>query len=161
MKEHVCIGQVQSIWIPKDSAASKSLVLMKKCKRGGVVEFYGMREIVISEHEVWMKPKDIECILNVQHNCHEALCSPIHDQHRRVERRTAKTFPNARICHTELNSYILNAAALYNTESHQKASELECLSPTPEEWDEAIEKGIAVWESEPVKPRAKRKQQDV
>ncbi|KAH9817521.1 hypothetical protein DFH28DRAFT_1155633 [Melampsora americana] len=161
MKEHVRIGQVQSIWIPKDSAASKSLVLMKKCKRGGVVEFYGMREIVISEHEVWMKPKDIECILNVQHNCHEALCSPIHDQHRRVKRRTAKTFPNARICHTELNSYILNAAALYNAESHRKASELECLSPTPEEWDEAIEKGIAVWESEPVKPRAKRKQQDV
>ncbi|KAH9819564.1 hypothetical protein DFH28DRAFT_1145465 [Melampsora americana] len=160
MKEHVRIGQVQSIWIPKDSAASKSLVLMKKCKRGGVVEFYGMREIVISEHEVWMKPKDIECILNVQHNCHEALCSPIHDQHRRVERQTAKTFPNARICHTELNSYILNAAALYNAESHRKASELECLSPTPEEWDEAIEKGIAVLESEPVKPRAKRKQQD-
>lgn len=148
MKEHILIGRVHSIWRPDNSSTSNFLLLLKKCNRGRIIPFYGMREVVTTTEDVWIKADDIRCILNVQHNCHRALCSVTHNHPKRIER---KSIPDSqsRITHNDLNSYIINSAALYSAESHREASGLPHSGCTKAEWDEAIEKGLNVWTSVP------------
>ncbi|KAH9810781.1 hypothetical protein DFH28DRAFT_901869 [Melampsora americana] len=140
MKENILIGRVHSIWRPDESSTSNFLLLLKKCNRGRILPFYGMHEVVTTTDDVWIKADHIQCILNVQHNCNQALCSVTHNYPKRIERKIVPD-SQSRITHNNLNSYIINSAALYSAEWHCKASGIPHSGCTKAQWDEAIEKG--------------------
>lgn len=51
MKNTEDIGQVCSIWKPTRFSPSQSVLVMKRCVRGRIVPFYGMREFIVSEEQ--------------------------------------------------------------------------------------------------------------
>jgi hypothetical protein len=62
---------------------------------------------------------------------------------------------NYAITHNPLNSYIINAGALYSAEAHRRASGLAISTLTPQQWKEAVSKGLEVWDSAPPPPPPK------
>ncbi|KAI9000497.1 hypothetical protein BD414DRAFT_404535 [Trametes punicea] len=58
-------------------------------------------------------PKDIICVINVQHDCHFAKCSLSETENRRQERENS-TRTRAVIKHSDMTHYVLNTVALHN-----------------------------------------------
>ncbi|KAH9809469.1 hypothetical protein DFH28DRAFT_905208, partial [Melampsora americana] len=143
IEENILIGRVYSIWRADERSTSNFLLLLKKCNRGRILPLYGMRKVVTTTDDVWIKADHIQCILNVQHNCNQALCSVTHNHPKRIERKISC------ITHNDLNSYIINSAALYSVEWHRKASGIPHSGCSKAQWDEAIEKSLNVWTSVP------------
>lgn len=83
-------------------------------------------------------------MLNVQHNCWDARCQVTHTRAHTVERTLVQ--PNRpEVSHQPLNSYIINAAALYSAEAHRKASGLGWGAVSEEEWEEGLWEGLRRW----------------
>ncbi|KAG0140320.1 hypothetical protein CROQUDRAFT_100284 [Cronartium quercuum f. sp. fusiforme G11] len=65
----------------------------------------------------WFLATDVDCVINVQHNCHDGGCVITNTQAHHVERQpTQEHLPE--ITHKATNLYIINAAALYSAEVH-------------------------------------------
>ncbi|KAJ7755638.1 hypothetical protein DFH07DRAFT_718612, partial [Mycena maculata] len=56
---------------------------------------------------------DIECAVNLQHDCHFGKCGP-HDSVSILQEREATKITWARIRHTNDNQFIVNMASLHN-----------------------------------------------
>ncbi|KAF8170969.1 hypothetical protein K438DRAFT_1982253 [Mycena galopus ATCC 62051] len=72
-----------------------------------------MPVLVRTNLSVVVLPEDIECAINLQHNCHAGQCGP-HDAVSIVQERETTTVTRARIRHTDDNCSILNTTSLHN-----------------------------------------------
>lgn len=88
--------------------------------------------------------QDIQCVLNVQHNCWDAQCPVSLTKSHTVE-RTLVNHNRPEVANKELNSYIINAAALYSAEYHRQASGLEWGAVSRAEWEAAVGEGLKRW----------------
>ncbi|KAH9825052.1 hypothetical protein DFH28DRAFT_1077491 [Melampsora americana] len=148
LRSNGTMAQVQSIWKVQDDAPSKCVLLLKKCVPGEMIVFYAMREILVTE-EI-----NVERILNVQHNCHEGNCQATKTHIQRLERKEGQQKLYC-ITHSVSNSYVLNSASHYSGVAHRKLSQYTFPRVTPEEWVQAITKGIKKWVEEPIHPAKK------
>ncbi|KAH9808962.1 hypothetical protein DFH28DRAFT_1192064 [Melampsora americana] len=149
------IGQVVSIWKPVGHSSGKIILALARCKKGRVVPFYGMREFVPTEHVFACDIKKVECLVNMQHNCHDGNCTEIFTRTKKIERRET-TIPIPTIEHQAYKSYILNSASHYSAELHRKLADLHVDEVTPDEWNHSIRKGLTKWKSAPRAARAKK-----
>ncbi|KAH9817598.1 hypothetical protein DFH28DRAFT_962423 [Melampsora americana] len=119
---------------------TKTQLVIKKCIHGRLVPFYSMREILVTDVTLSARVKDIICLLNVQHNCHEGQC-PVDKSH---------TLSKAvyGIKHNPSNNYILNSASHYSGEIHRVESQYNYQPVTPTDWNLAISQGLAIWATE-------------
>ncbi|KAH9807661.1 hypothetical protein DFH28DRAFT_1138529 [Melampsora americana] len=156
LKDTDVLSQVSSVWTPAGLSASKAVLVLKACRRGRIVPFYGMREYLVTEETFHKRVKAVQCLMNVQHNCHEGNCHVGRSSGRWIERRdVGATLPI--ICHSQSNSFILNSAAHYSAHLHRRLSEVQVSNVSCAQWNEAIERGIETWIETPVcppKPRA-------
>ncbi|KAH9807687.1 hypothetical protein DFH28DRAFT_1072385 [Melampsora americana] len=117
---------------------------VKKCQLRGLNSFYGMRELTETQQEVWIHPKNISCILNIQHNCHDAQCAVTKSKSYRKERIEARNkLPE--VSHKQVNSFIVNAGSLYSSEFHRIVTNHIWSPVTPTEWEVSITAGLATW----------------
>ncbi|KAH9815113.1 hypothetical protein DFH28DRAFT_1221255 [Melampsora americana] len=141
------IGRVISLWRPFGMDDTKTLLVIKKCMHGRLVPFYSMREILVTDVTLSARVKDIICLLNVQHNCHEGQC-PVDKLHvRLIERKTSSKAVYG-IKHNPSNNYILNSASHYSGEIHRVESQYNYQPVTPTDWNLAISQGLAIWATE-------------
>ncbi|KAH9813500.1 hypothetical protein DFH28DRAFT_1171408 [Melampsora americana] len=152
LKDSNLIGQVQSVWKVEGESDSKTLVALKKTQKGQMLEFYGMREISITEDIVLNRIQDIQCLINIQHNCHDAQCSVAKNHLKRVERKSS-SISIWGVQHIDHNSYVINGASQYSSKYHRQASEFIFHAVTPEDWKEAMSQGLDQWKAEPRPPK--------
>lgn len=88
--------------------------------------------------------QDIKCVLNVQHNCWDSKCQITHTKSHTVE-RTLVHQGRPEVSHRPVNSYIINAAALYSAEQHWEASGLQWGAVCQEEWKDGVTSGLERW----------------
>ncbi|KAH9808339.1 hypothetical protein DFH28DRAFT_1039480 [Melampsora americana] len=141
------IGQVQSIWRLDGVSDTKTNLIIKLCERGPVNAFYGMREVKVTERTKLVNVKDIVCLLNIQHNCHDVKCA-LAKTHRKKIERTISTIGLWGVDHVVSPSFILNAASHYSGHIHQRLSDLDLPDILPEEWNIAINTGLKYWHTE-------------
>ncbi|KAH9807092.1 hypothetical protein DFH28DRAFT_1153434 [Melampsora americana] len=153
LKDSNLMGQVQSLWKVQGESDSKTLVVLKVTQKGRMLEFYGMREICITEEIVLNK---IQCVINIQHNCHEAQCSVAKNRLKNVERKSS-SISTWGVQHVDYNSYVINGASQYSSKYHRKASDFIFHAVTPEDWKEAVSQGLNQWKAEP-RPQKRGKQ---
>ncbi|KAH9809107.1 hypothetical protein DFH28DRAFT_1191574 [Melampsora americana] len=137
------VGRVAALW---SQVGSDVVVLhLKKCKMlAGLHPFYGMRELKETSLEAWVLTEKVTCVLNVQHNCHEAHCAVTLTKTCRIERTVAQK-KTAEVTHNVSCSFILNAGAHYSSEYHRWITEHNWSPVTPEEWEQSITEGLSVW----------------
>ncbi|KAH9813950.1 hypothetical protein DFH28DRAFT_895516, partial [Melampsora americana] len=124
------------------------VLVLKQCRSGQIVPFYGMREILLLDGIMSKKVKDVESILNIQHNCHNGGCEVTDSSGQRVERKDVGGTTSI-ISHNNSNSYILNTASHYSAELHRRLSKIELANVSSDQWNHAIEKGVKNWKSMP------------
>ncbi|KAH9815307.1 hypothetical protein DFH28DRAFT_969339 [Melampsora americana] len=139
----ICVGQVGGIW---EQVGSKTVLLqVKKCRLApGLEPFYGMKEIKVTSADAWVRTHSVTCVLNVQHNCHDAQCDVTNTKAYRIERTQAKK-KRAEVTHKDTNSFIINAGAHYNSEFHRNATAAVWEPVTANEWKDSIKEGLSVW----------------
>ncbi|KAH9811554.1 hypothetical protein DFH28DRAFT_1178981 [Melampsora americana] len=142
------IGQIQSIWKLDRVSDSHTHLVLKLCQKGPINNFYGMRGVKITEEIVLTSVKDVVCVLNIQHNCHDSKCNLAKNHHKKIERRVT-TIGLWGVDHVDSKEFILNAASHYSGALHRQLSELQLIPVSTEDWDTAIHKGIKKWKSEP------------
>ncbi|KAG0151608.1 hypothetical protein CROQUDRAFT_17168, partial [Cronartium quercuum f. sp. fusiforme G11] len=71
--------------------------------------------------------QNVVCILNVQHNCHNAECPGTLTKAQLLERHTVLV-NTPEVKHLPSDSHIINASALYSSEWHQGYSPELCVS---------------------------------
>ncbi|KAH9807809.1 hypothetical protein DFH28DRAFT_1201673 [Melampsora americana] len=137
------IGRVDGIW--QQVASDIVLLQVKKIKLlPGVHPFYGMREIKQTEHQAFIYTNNITCVLNVQHNCHDANCAVTKTRSYRIERAEANN-KRPEVTHQQTNSFILNASAHYYSEYHRSVTDHIWSDVTPAEWEQSVSQGLLVW----------------
>ncbi|KAH9810567.1 hypothetical protein DFH28DRAFT_1131965 [Melampsora americana] len=150
------IGQVSAIWKAEEWASSQCVLLLQETCHGSISAFYGMREITRTNRTRWVDIRNIDCILNVQHNCHQAACPVTNGQQRQVERRqTTSTVSN--LCHVATDDFILNSASHYSAETHREVANVGTRPISPGEWMETLYEGLRIWRSVPMKSNGPRK----
>ncbi|KAH9814114.1 hypothetical protein DFH28DRAFT_972285 [Melampsora americana] len=137
------VGRVAGLWA---RVGSKMVVLrLKKCKLlDGLHPFYGMREIKETSHQALIPTDKVTCVLNVQHNCHDARCPVTLTKTYRIE-RTQSTKKRPEVTHTDSGKFILNGGAHYNSEYHRVLTNHIWSSVTADEWEASITEGLSVW----------------
>lgn len=116
----------------------------------GLIHRYPSFSILPNRMTAYFPPQDIQCVMNVQHNCWDAKCEVTHTKSHTVE-RTLVQHNRPEVSHQALNPYIINAAALYSAEQHRKDSALEWAPVSPYEWEEAVCEGLTRWlQSHPI-----------
>ncbi|KAJ6632326.1 hypothetical protein B0H10DRAFT_1901751 [Mycena sp. CBHHK59/15] len=74
-----------------------------------------MPVVVRTKQLVVVLPEDIECAVNLQHDCHFGKCVPhISASVQTLQEREATSITRARICHSDDDRFIVNMAALHN-----------------------------------------------
>ncbi|KAH9812611.1 hypothetical protein DFH28DRAFT_1177059 [Melampsora americana] len=136
------VGRVASIWQQVES--NQVFLALKKCRLRGLHPFYGMREVTETEQEAWIQTKNISCILNIQHNCHDAQCAVSKSKSYRIERLEARK-KQPEVSHKDVNSFIVNAGALYSAEYHRHVTKHVWSEVTPAEWEVSITEGLSAW----------------
>ncbi|KAH9810698.1 hypothetical protein DFH28DRAFT_1131780 [Melampsora americana] len=148
IKHDLIVGQVASIWKPVDELSSKVILVLAKCNKGPIVPFYGMREFITSDRIFPCDIMQVESLVNMQHNCHGTICAVTSTQTKKIERHETKiSVPT--IKHSPTRSFILNTASHYSAELHRRLAEIQVEDIRPGQWNEAIEKGLAVWAAIP------------
>ncbi|KAH9820292.1 hypothetical protein DFH28DRAFT_1218255 [Melampsora americana] len=139
----VNVGRVAALW---SQVGSKKVVLrLKKCKLlEGIHPFYGMRELEETSLEAWALIDKVTCVLNVQHNCHEAGCAVTMTKTSRIE-RTAAQKKKPEVTHKVSHSFILNAGAHYSSEYHRLITDHIWSPVIADEWEASITEGLSVW----------------
>ncbi|KAH9809499.1 hypothetical protein DFH28DRAFT_1133401 [Melampsora americana] len=127
------VGRVTSMWQQVES--NGVFLAVKKCRLRGLNPFYGMREVTETEHQVWIHTK---------HNCHDAHCAVTKSKSYRIERLEARN-KQPEVSHNDVNSFILNAGALYSSEYHRIVTKHSWSEVTPAEWEVAITNGLSAW----------------
>ncbi|KAH9821027.1 hypothetical protein DFH28DRAFT_923470 [Melampsora americana] len=156
LKSDATIAQILSIWKVEDESPSKCVLIFKKCVAGRMLGFYAMREILVTDEVVCKSVKDIERLLNLQHNCHEGRCPATKTHLQSLERKEAQEKLYI-LTHAASNSYVLNSAAHYSGAVHRNLSQYNLPRVTPEEWHQAITQGISKWIDEALRAgRAKK-----
>lgn len=90
-----------------------------------------------------LNKQDIDCVLNVQHNCHDGGCT-LGATKKRVERiETDITVPC--LAHTNHNSFIINISSFYSAESHRLVTKDQQLAITPQQWSVSVDEGLTQW----------------
>lgn len=84
------------------------------------------------------------CALNMQHNCQAGGCTVTHTRTYSVERTQVQN-KRPEVTHNPSNSFILNAAAQYNSEYHRLLTNHTWSEVPPEQWHNSIEEGLSVW----------------
>ncbi|KAH9807600.1 hypothetical protein DFH28DRAFT_938119 [Melampsora americana] len=137
------VGRVASLWA---RVGSHMVVLhLKKCKlMDGLHPFYGMREIKETSFHAFIPTDKVTCVLNVQHNCHDAHCAVTLTKSYRIE-RTQATKKRPEVTHIASSSFILNAGAHYSSEYHRVLTSHIWSPVTAEEWERSITEGLSVW----------------
>ncbi|KAH9810453.1 hypothetical protein DFH28DRAFT_1132268 [Melampsora americana] len=152
--------KVCSIWHPEGEVPSQALLLVQRTSKGPINPFYGMRELIRLEEHRCAKAVKVDCLLNVQHNCHNSQCPVTNSRRKRVERRDTSTY-SSHVAHVANEKFILNSASHYSAETHRAVANLGTRTITPAEWTAAVEEGLRVWRSVPIKPRKPRKGNDL
>ncbi|KAH9807013.1 hypothetical protein DFH28DRAFT_1156423, partial [Melampsora americana] len=152
------IAQVVSLWKVVGEADTNTLVVLNRCKQGRMLEFYGMREITLTDDVGLKNIKDIHCLLNVQHNCHDAQCVVAKTHHKRLERKISSNTLWG-VQHVDYNSFVINGSSQYSSELHRRASDFIFHAVTPEDWTQAVEQGLDYWKAEQ-KPAKRGKAKD-
>ncbi|KAH9810721.1 hypothetical protein DFH28DRAFT_488008 [Melampsora americana] len=139
----ICVGQVGGIW---EQVGSKTvLVQVRKCRLApGLEPFYGMKEIKVSSAEAWVRTQNVTCVLNAQHNCHDAKCDVTNTKSYRIE-RTQSQKKHAEVTHKDTNSFIINAGSHYYSEFHRYVTAAVWDPVTAAEWKDSIQEGLSVW----------------
>ncbi|KAH9807795.1 hypothetical protein DFH28DRAFT_1001874 [Melampsora americana] len=146
------VGRVVGLWA---RVGSKMVVLrLKKCKLvDGLHPFYGMREIKETSHQAFIPTDKVTCVLNVQHNCHDARCAVTLTKTYRIE-RTQSTKKRPEVTHTDSGTFILNGGAHYSSEYHRVVTNHIWSSVSAEEWEASITEGLSVWFSRCPPPKS-------
>ncbi|KAH9810787.1 hypothetical protein DFH28DRAFT_901765, partial [Melampsora americana] len=152
------IAQVVSLWKVVGEAETNTLVVLHQCKQGWMLEFYGMQEITLTDDVGLKNIKDIHCLLNVQHNCHDAQCVVEKTHHKRFERKISSNTLWG-VQHVDHNSFGINGASQYSSELHRRASDFIFHAVTPEDWTQAVDQGLDHWKAES-KPAKRGKAKD-
>lgn len=159
------VGQVKELWEGQTSTENIIFVKVQHCQLSDVVDpYYGMRRLMTLDDTSWLTEKvssvgffsgnsktrhldcskDLKCLLNIQHNCHEGQCKVTNSGEHRVE-RTLTTIKLPKLKHNNLNSYLINAAATYSAEAHRVTSGHQRRPVQPHEWSASITRGLAEW----------------
>ncbi|KAH9813508.1 hypothetical protein DFH28DRAFT_870072, partial [Melampsora americana] len=86
----------------------------------------------------------IECLINVQHNCHNHGCQVKLTKQKTIEwRLTVKL--TEQIQHSENTSCIVNSASLYSLDIHLCAANIPSFDVTPKGWNILLESGMNEW----------------
>ncbi|KAJ7857330.1 hypothetical protein B0H14DRAFT_3639627, partial [Mycena olivaceomarginata] len=72
-----------------------------------------MPVVMHTNQSVVVVPEDIECAVNLQHNCHAGKCGP-HNSVSVVQEHEITSITRARIQHTDNNCFIVNISSLHN-----------------------------------------------
>ncbi|KAH9820371.1 hypothetical protein DFH28DRAFT_924349 [Melampsora americana] len=146
------VAQVVAIWKPRGAQASHCVLHVCETEHGDIDPFYGMRQIIRIHRANWVKISRIHCIVNVQHNCNRDVCPVADGPKKRLERHD--TLVNSSIvAHIANNHYILNSASHYSAEAHRLVANLQHDPLMPQDWSDALLKGLDTWETVPVKLR--------
>lgn len=87
------------------------------------------------------------CVLNVQHNCHDAKCQLGKTHFKKIEWRVS-TIRLWGMEHVDSPCFILNGGSHYYSHLHRQLSDLQLADVSPEEWNLVIKKGIKKWNEE-------------
>ncbi|KAH9817369.1 hypothetical protein DFH28DRAFT_890124, partial [Melampsora americana] len=79
--------------------------------------YYGMHKIIRTVHHRWFKVRQIDCLLNVQHNCHRSKCT-VTDTGKNQLKMTETLVTIRAISHDSTNYYILNGDSHYSAATH-------------------------------------------
>ncbi|KAH9817323.1 hypothetical protein DFH28DRAFT_926849 [Melampsora americana] len=88
--------------------------------------------------------RDIEGILNVQHNCYKSNCNVQKVKPIMIERQLSKTKEFA-VVHETTTDFVLNSAAFYSAELHRTYAKMRFEAIKPQDCIMAVEKGLANW----------------
>ncbi|KAH9810013.1 hypothetical protein DFH28DRAFT_1132572 [Melampsora americana] len=149
------LGQVAGIWAPDQQSAGKIAILFQETRSGEISPFYGMREISRINRKRWVNINRIDCIINMQHNCHRASCPVTKGQTRRIERRDTEERISA-IAHIPTDDYVVNSTSHYSAEKHRQVANIPTRTISPDEWITGLQQGLKTWHTVPVKPRKTR-----
>ncbi|KAH9819229.1 hypothetical protein DFH28DRAFT_1080489 [Melampsora americana] len=138
------IGRVKRVWGVGGCGENQCKIQLSKCKLGRVSNFYGMREITETEESVWINPKDIQGVINVQHNCHDSQCD-VQQVHQVVIERKASKYLEHCVVHVDTGKFIINSASFHSAELHQEWAQIPFVDVQPEEWMTAVKEGIEKW----------------
>ncbi|KAH9807224.1 hypothetical protein DFH28DRAFT_1115281 [Melampsora americana] len=152
------VVQVMSIWNADCGSADRTVLVLKKCEQGRMIPFYGMREILVTKPLLGQSVKAVECLLNIQHDCHEGGCTISKSHMQRVERNILSTSVYA-MNHQLTNSFIINSASQYSSELHRKLSNFQYSKVTPADWKRVISEGLKIWHETPFRAPKKKKGQ--
>ncbi|KAH9821264.1 hypothetical protein DFH28DRAFT_1079308 [Melampsora americana] len=139
------IGRVKRVWGVGGCGENQCQIELSRCKVGRVSSFYGMREITETEESVWINPKDIQGVINVQHNCHDSQCD-VQQVHQVVIERKASKYLEHCVVHVDTGKFIINSASFHSAELHRAWAQIPFVDVQPEEWVTAVKEGIDNWE---------------
>ncbi|KAH9807198.1 hypothetical protein DFH28DRAFT_1151638 [Melampsora americana] len=140
------VGRVESFWEGTLSKSVEHLVNIKICDVStDIDEFYGFRGLTVSQEDLWIPLKTIQCVLNIQHNCNLAKCQPQKSPQNDDGQLPLRS--PYQIQHKVFNGYLINSGALYSAEFHRSIADIKYQAWSVEEWEECIHKGMESWKS--------------
>ncbi|KAH9822523.1 hypothetical protein DFH28DRAFT_864089, partial [Melampsora americana] len=138
------IGRVKQVWGVGGCGENQCKLQLSQCVIGEVSAFYGMREITETQECIWINPKDIESVLNVQHNCHDSGCDVQLMRPVVIERRLSKNLEHC-VVHRDTTNFIINSGAFHSAELHWEWSDIAFVDVSLEEWQSALTEGLEQW----------------
>ncbi|KAH9812511.1 hypothetical protein DFH28DRAFT_1129815 [Melampsora americana] len=156
LKANNQIARVLSIWNADVDFAERTMLVLQICDQGRMIPFYGMREVLVTERIICQSVKAVECILNIQHNCHEGRCTISQSYLRQIERKESSISLFA-MKHQDTNSFIINSAAQYSSDIHRKVSNFQYSEVTAADWERVISEGLRIWHDTPLRTSKKKK----
>ncbi|KAH9815821.1 hypothetical protein DFH28DRAFT_927727 [Melampsora americana] len=140
------VGRVESFWEGTLSKSVEHLVNIKICDVStDIDEFYGFCGLTVSQEDLWIPLKTIQCVLNIQHNCNLAKCQP--QKSPQNDNGQLPLRSPYQIQHEVFNGYLINSGALYSAEFHRSIADIKYQAWSVEEWEECIHKGMESWKS--------------
>ncbi|KAH9810702.1 hypothetical protein DFH28DRAFT_862881, partial [Melampsora americana] len=140
------IAKVERIWAVGSQNPEQSKMEVRRCQVRDISEFYRMREIEVTQQCLWINPREIEGVLNVQHNCHKSQCTVKKTRPIMIERRVSKNFEQM-VVHEESNSFVLNSGSFYSSELHRKWARISFRKVLPDDWRSGIKRGMENWDT--------------
>ncbi|KAH9821274.1 hypothetical protein DFH28DRAFT_923682 [Melampsora americana] len=117
------IGRVKRVWGVGGCGENQCQIELSRCKVG----------------------RDIQGVINVQHNCHDSQCD-VQQVHQVVIERKASKYLEHCVVHVDTGKFIINSASFHSAELHRAWAQIPFVDVQPEEWVTAVKEGIDNWE---------------
>ncbi|KAH9811442.1 hypothetical protein DFH28DRAFT_900806 [Melampsora americana] len=146
------IARIRTIWSPNlwtNDHMSPILSLECGSLSSWYHSFYGMRSLKIEPNNTFdVYLDEVRCSINVQHNCFDSKCQTGRAQDLTEHQICEPVAPLETHSHKDTNLFIVNSAALYNSQAHHEWAHIEPAVVTCETWRQAIQCGLTRWKEE-------------